>query len=269
MTRTQIMAILNVTPDSFSDGGQLQGMDVVLKAAENALKAGVDILDIGGESTRPGAQEVSADAELQRVLPVIEAIQQRFPEARLSVDTRKAKVAEQAVQAGACIINDVSGLQFDPEMVNIVARTGSQLVLMHSQGTPEHMQRAPFYPNGVIEDVISFFARQIQMAEVAGIAKSRIIIDPGFGFGKTLVHNLSLLKHLAQFKQLGCPILVGTSRKSFLTLGDGSISPGKREALTAASLALAIERGATYVRVHDVAVQAPIVRLIEATRQAE
>lgn len=266
--QTQIMAILNVTPDSFSDGGNLQSVDVVLSAAEKALRAGADILDIGGESTRPGAKTVPADIELQRVLPAVEAIRQRFPDARISVDTRKAQVAELAVQAGASIINDVSGLQFDAEMLNVLARTKAQLVLMHSQGTPEEMQRNPAYPAGVVDEVMAFFTRQIQAVERAGIAKGRIILDPGFGFGKTLAHNLSLLKHLGRFQELGCPVLVGTSRKSFLTLGS-DISPSEREALTEVSLALAIERGAAYVRVHDVVAQAPAVRLIEAFLQAD
>jgi dihydropteroate synthase len=267
--RTQIMAILNVTPDSFSDGGRLSHVDAILAAAEAALDAGADILDIGGESTRPGAKAVSVDVELKRVLPAIEAIRQRFSQARISVDTRKAKVAELALQAGASIVNDVSGLQFDCRMLSVLQRFDAQLVLMHSQGTPEDMQRNPVYPGGVVEAVFDFFTGQLQTLEAAGIAKSRVILDPGFGFGKTLGHNLSLLKHLARFQELGCPVLVGTSRKSFLTLGGSDIPPAEREALTAASLALAIERGAAYVRVHNVAMLAPVVRLSSAVLQAD
>lgn len=265
---TKIMAILNVTPDSFSDGGLLEGLDVVLRAAEQALNAGADILDIGGESTRPGAVEIPAEEECQRVLPVIEAIHTRFPEATLSIDTRKALVAEQAVAAGARIINDVSGLQFDENMLNVVAQTGTTLVLMHSQGIPETMQQDPSYPNGVVEAVYQFFTQQLAKIEAVGVAREKIILDPGFGFGKTLQHNLTLLNQLAKFQSLGCPILVGSSRKSFLTLGDSSIQPHEREALTAASLALAIERGTGYVRVHDVVTQAPVVRLIDAVLKA-
>ncbi|HEY9745329.1 MAG TPA: dihydropteroate synthase [Oculatellaceae cyanobacterium] len=267
--RTQIMAILNVTPDSFSDGGTLRNVDAALFAAEAALQAGADILDIGGESTRPGALEVPVELELARVIPVIKKLQAEFPEATLSVDTRKAKVAAEAVQAGAAIINDVSGLQFDPEMLPTVARTEAELVIMHSQGLPENMQNAPHYPNGVVEDVLAFFSRQIEQVRAAGIARERLIIDPGFGFGKTLQHNLSLMKHLNRFKVLGCPILVGTSRKSFLTLGQKDIGVLEREPLTAASLTFAIAHGATYVRIHDVKTQAPVIRLIDALLQAE
>lgn len=265
--KTQIMAILNVTPDSFSDGGQWQSLDAIFHAAEQALNAGADILDIGGESTRPGAREVSLDEELRRVIPVIEGLRERFPKACLSIDTRKAKVAENAVERGVGIINDVSSLQFDSEMIRVFAKSNAQLVLMHSQGTPETMQDNPTYPHGVVEDVMAFFTRQIERIEAVGVAKERIILDPGFGFGKTLQHNLSLLKHFNQFKQLGCPLLVGTSRKSFLTLGS-SMNPLEREALTAASVALAIEQGASYVRVHDIQTQAPVVRFMNAVSQA-
>lgn len=257
------MAILNVTPDSFSDGGRFLGVDAVLRAAETSLQAGASILDIGGESTRPGAIEVPVDEELRRVIPAVEAIHQRFPEATISVDTRKAGVAESAIQAGAAMINDVSGLQFDEALLPVVASSQAKLVLMHSQGTPETMQQAPHYPEGVVQTVLSFFQRKIHLAECAGLGKDRMILDPGFGFGKTIAHNLVLLKHLDDFQVLGCPLLVGLSRKSFLALGS-DIPPIERDGLSAAAMALAMERGAKYIRVHNVKEQALVRDLLEA-----
>lgn len=259
----QIMAILNVTPDSFSDGGRFSGTDAVLQAAEASLNAGASILDIGGESTRPGALEVPVDEELKRVVPVVEAIQEHFPEAVISVDTRKSKVAAAAIQAGAMIINDVSGFQFDETLLPVVASSQAQLVLMHSQGTPQTMQNAPDYPEGVVPSVMKFFQQQMQLGESAGLYKERIILDPGFGFGKTAAHNLALLKHLDVFQTLECPILVGLSRKSFLTLGK-DIPPQERDTLSAAAMTLAIERGARYIRVHNVKEQREVRDFLEA-----
>jgi dihydropteroate synthase len=267
--KTKIMAILNVTPDSFSDGGRLITLDAALRAAEHALLAGASVLDVGGESTRPGASVVDVEAEIERVVPHIEAIHQRFPEAVLSVDTRKAPVAEAAIQAGASWINDVSGLQFDPAMAETVVRHNATLVLMHSQGTPDTMQRDPQYPQGVVSAVLNFFKQQIALAEKAGISRERLILDPGFGFGKTLAHNLDLLRGLDGFQALGLPVLVGTSRKSFLTMGNRDILVDEREALTAVSVAMAVQHGVAYVRVHDVEVHAPVIRLAEALYQRE
>jgi dihydropteroate synthase len=267
--KTRIMAILNVTPDSFSDGGKLCGPDNIVREAEKALAAGAHILDIGGESTRPRAVQVSVDEELQRVAPAIEAIRQRFPQAMISIDTRKAAVAEAAVAAGAGIINDVSGLQFDPAMARTAARLGTELVIMHSQGTPETMQDNPHYPMGVVTEVKAFFERQIALAIQAGVCRERIILDPGFGFGKTRAHNLALLHELEGLQDLKLPILVGASRKSFLAMGDPAITADKREVLTAAAMALAIQKGAAMVRVHDVEAQAPVVRLVEGILRAE
>ncbi|HEY9688178.1 MAG TPA: dihydropteroate synthase [Coleofasciculaceae cyanobacterium] len=268
--KTKIMAILNVTPDSFSDGGQLANQDILLQAAAQALTAGADILDIGGESTRPGAEAISEEEELARVVPSIEAIRKHFPEAVISIDTRKSAVAEAALQVGASIINDVSGLQYDPEIATVAALHAARLILMHSQGTPETMQINPAYPTGVIPEIKAFFARQIERAVAAGVRREHMILDPGFGFGKTLQHNLELLHYISDFSDFGLPLLAGTSRKSFLTLGDKEIAASEREALTAATLALAIQGGAGMVRVHDARAQAPVVRMIDAvlnTRQ--
>lgn len=277
--RTAMMAILNITPDSFSDGGQLfneglfgedfnKSVDHILLSAQLALEAGADILDIGGESTRPGAQPVSTDDELCRVIPVIKALKQVFPDAVLSIDTRKAQVARAAVEAGASIINDVSGLQFDGAMASTAAEAAkthdARLVIMHAQGTPETMQQHPDYPRGVVTEVMNFFSQQTQLAKDAGVPAENIILDPGFGFGKTIDHNLELLKELKLFKALGYPILAGTSRKSFLTLGKSDIiAPAERDTLTAASLMSAIENGADLVRIHNVPALAPVVGLAD------
>jgi dihydropteroate synthase len=262
--KTKIMAILNVTPDSFSDGGRLDTVADALRAAEHALAVGAHILDIGGESTRPGAETIDSQAEIQRVAPAIAAIRRRFPQALLSVDTRKAVVAKAALQAGANWINDVSGLQYDSGMAQVVADNGATLVLMHSQGTPQTMQSNPQYPEGVVASVFAFLQQQIAVALQAGIPPERLVLDPGFGFGKTVAHNLALLRNLDVFQSLGLPLLVGTSRKSFLTMGHRDITVDEREALTAVSLAWAVQKGAAYVRLHDVETQAPVIRLAEA-----
>jgi dihydropteroate synthase len=279
--KVRMMAVLNVTPDSFSDGGRFSDRDAVLRAAEMALECGADILDIGGESTRPGAVAVSPEEELARVVPIIAAIHHAFPEALISVDTHKASVAEAALQAGARMVNDVSGLTgfkgkaSNPssekpfsEMASVIARHQAWLVLMHSQGAPEVMQRDPSYPHGVIPEIQAFFERQTALAVRQGVARERMILDPGFGFGKTVAHNLTLLARLGDFRALGFPLMAGTSRKSFLTLGRKDLPVAEREALTAASLAIAIQQGARYVRVHDIATQAPVVRLAEALLEA-
>jgi dihydropteroate synthase len=263
--KTQIMAIINVTPDSFSDGGVHNNVESALCAAETAIRSGADILDVGGESTRPGAGEVPTSEELQRVLPVIQALKSSFPDVPISIDTRKSVVAHAAVQAGASIINDVSGLQSDPKLAAITAAAHARLVIMHSQGTPEVMQKNPHYPNGLIQEIQLFFERQIALAVQAGVARERIILDPGFGFGKTLDHNLELLHNLHRFLDFNLPILVGTSRKSFLTLGQPHFPPNQREALTAASLALAIQGGATMIRIHDTEIQTPVIRFVDAS----
>lgn len=261
---TLVMAVLNRTPDSFSDGGKLQELHALLAAAETALAAGADILDIGGESTRPGAGEIGIEEEMARVLPAIKALAQRFPEALLSIDTRKAVVAQAAVEAGACMINDVSGLQYDPAMAEVAAKSGAFLVLMHAQGTPETMQQNPTYRD-VVEEVSQFLRQQAQKSQAAGVRESHILVDPGFGFGKTLEHNLTLLAQLERFQSLGYPLLVGTSRKSFLAMNNTALGPQEREALTATSLALALAGGARVVRIHDAQTQVPVVRLLDAT----
>ncbi len=265
----EILAILNLTPDSFSDGGQINSSQVLLQKAEEALNAGATILDIGGESTRPGAGEVSVEEERARVLPAIQQIRHAFPEVKISIDTRKVDVAQSAFEAGACILNDVSGLQLDGEAkLALIKKHHATLILMHSQGNPQTMQNAPHYQD-VVLDVLAFLEKQTQWALSEGIQPEQIVWDPGIGFGKTLAHNLTLMAQLGKFTQKGYPVLIGTSRKRFLTLNQTDILPPEaREALTAVSHAQALNQGVTWFRLHDVQTQVPALKLAQALSQA-
>jgi dihydropteroate synthase len=267
--RTLIMGVLNVTPDSFSDGGKFLGADLAVEYAREMARGGADIIDVGGESTRPGAAPVSAEEEMLRVLPVIE----RLRDVVVSVDTTKAVVAEQALAAGARIVNDISALRFDSRMVEVVRDAGAGVVLMHMQGTPQTMQENPHYDD-VIAEVRSFLAERVAFAESHGLKKSQIAVDPGIGFGKTVAHNLQMLARLGEFGLLGCPLLVGTSRKSFIGKLLGQREAGRRPGMdgrlwgTAATVAWAVAQGARIVRVHDVAEMTDVVRMVEAVKQA-
>jgi len=250
--RTFVMGVVNVTPDSFSDGGRHLERDIAVRHALSLAEAGADLVDIGGESTRPGAGEIPVQVELERVLPVIEAVH-AASDVPLSIDTRKAEVARAALRAGAALVNDVSGLGHDPALAGVVAGAGAALALMHIQGTPETMQVDPRYDD-VVAEVIAFLADRIARAVAAGVARDRIWVDPGIGFGKTVGHNLFLLRHLAQLRILGAPVLVGTSRKRFLGALTGGKPPDERLPGTLASVAaVAALHGADVVRVHDVA----------------
>jgi len=261
--RTLVMGILNATPDSFYDGGRYTTLEAALARAEQMLAEGADILDIGGESTRPGSDPVPEDEELRRVVPLIEAIHIRHPNAILSVDTTKSRVAELALQAGACIVNDISGMTFDPHMPAVVARAGALVVLMHIKGTPKTMQQNPTY-HDVVAEVRATLESHTRRALQAGIPREHIWIDPGIGFGKTVAHNLKLLRGLPQLKALGYPVLVGTSRKSFIGhLLDG-LPPEERLEGTLATLALAVAWGADVVRVHDVQAAVRAVKIADA-----
>jgi dihydropteroate synthase len=244
----QVMGVVNVTPDSFSDGGQFLDAGLAIAHGRELLGEGADILDIGGESTRPGAEAVGADEEIARVLPVIEAL--AGDGARVSIDTSKAEVASRALDAGATIVNDVTALG-DPEMGGLVADRGAALVLMHMQGSPRTMQEDPTYAD-VVDDVKAFLAERVQRAVAAGVKEERIWVDPGIGFGKTVDHNLELLRRLGELGGLGRPILVGTSRKSFLGRLTGA-PVGERLGGTIATCVLAVANGAAALRVHDVA----------------
>lgn len=249
--RPLVMGVLNVTPDSFSDGGRLTGVANVVDAAARQLAAGADLLDIGAESTRPGAETVPVAAEIERLIPALEALAARF-DVPLSADTRKSAVARAAVAAGATVWNDVSALTFDDDSLSVAAELAVPVVLMHAQGTPQTMQTAPAYQD-VVTDVLGYLVARIGACVRAGIPRSQLLVDPGIGFGKTLEHNLALMAALPRFAALGLPVLVGASRKSFIgridpTAGD----PGDRLGGSLAAALLALKSGAAIVRVHDV-----------------
>ena len=275
------MGILNVTPDSFSDGGQHLDVARAVARARQMLAEGADLIDVGGESTRPGAPAVSSTEELRRVLPVIEQLVQELegappgapnggavrPEPHppiLAIDTTKAVIAARALAAGARIVNDISALQQDPEMLSVVRESGAGVVLMHRQGTPATMQQNPHYSD-VVREVQEFLAERIEFALAGGVQKTQIAVDPGFGFGKSMEHNRQLLAGLEQLRSLGCPILVGASRKSFIgQLLNRPISERLPGSLAVA--AWAVVHGARIVRTHDVAATVDVVRLIAAVQ---
>ena len=257
----QIMGILNVTPDSFSDGGRWQTEDTLAARIDLLLAEGADLIDIGGESTRPFAQPVGEAEELARVLPAVRAVRGRST-VPVSVDTTKATVARAALEEGADLINDVSALRHDPAMVTVVRDSGCRVVVMHRLGTPGDMQLAPHYED-VVAEINRFLAGRIAWLEEQGVDRSRVIVDPGLGFGKTLEHNLDILRNVAAFKQHGCPLLIGHSRKSFLgRLLDLSVA--ERDPATAMVSALLTGRGVDILRVHDVRASRQAVLLAEA-----
>ena len=257
----RLMGIVNVTPDSFSDGGEFLDPAAAISQAGKLVGEGADILDVGGESTRPGAEPVSAEEELRRVLPVLEGISAgSWPgdAPQVSIDTSKAAVARAAIAAGASLVNDVTALRGDPLMAELIAESGAECCLMHMLGEPRTMQREPHYED-VVDDVRAFLEQRLSFAVAAGIPEERIMLDPGIGFGKTTVHNLTLLRRLEELTTLGRPLVVGTSRKSFLGRlqadGRGEGEPAgidRRLAGTIATNVLALERGGSIFRVHDV-----------------
>lgn len=248
--RTYLMGVLNVTPDSFSDGGEFDSLSTALAQAQRLVEAGADIIDIGGQSTRPGAEQVSLEEELNRVVPVIEALRSVL-NAVISVDTTRALVAKTAVEAGADIVNDISGGTFDPNMFPVVAKLGVPIVLMHIRGTPETMQNLTDYQD-LIAEIYQFLERQITVAVAAGIERSRLIIDPGIGFAKTSEQNLEILRQLPKLHSLDVPMLVGPSRKSFIGRILNQPQPKARVWGTAAACCAAIAGSADILRVHDV-----------------
>ncbi len=248
--RVRVMGVLNVTPDSFSDGGRFLDVDAALRQAERLIAGGAHLLDVGGESTRPGSDPVPAEVQRARVVPVIEAVTRRF-EAPVSVDTTSAEVAAAALDAGAAIVNDISAFRFDPAMLALLARTGAPAFAMHTLAEPRVMQRDPRYGD-VVAEVKQHLAQRVEACRAAGVSPAQIGLDPGIGFGKTVAHNLALLRELPQLVALGHPVLVGTSRKGFLGALTGR-AVGERLAATAASVAASVVLGAHVVRVHDVA----------------
>ena len=247
--RVLILGILNITPDSFSDGGLYLNPKKAFDKAIKLLNDGCDIIDIGGESSRPGSTPISSQEEIDRIIPVIEKIKNEV-KCLISVDTYKADVASEAIKYGANIINDITGLSHDPDMIELVVKNNTPAVLMHMQGNPKYMQRNPFYHN-VIDDISTFFSKQIRKLDKKGFPLDKIILDPGIGFGKTLQHNLKILKNIDIICNLGCHTLIGTSRKSFI--GDIlNCPPEKRLEGTISSNLFAITQGVKIIRVHDV-----------------
>ncbi|CAH0216495.1 Dihydropteroate synthase [Erwinia aphidicola] len=264
LSHPHVMGILNVTPDSFSDGGKHNELIQALTHANEMINAGATIIDVGGESTRPGAADVSVEQELERVIPVVEAIAQRF-EVWISVDTSKPEVIRESARVGAHIINDIRSLQ-EPGALAAAAETGLPVCLMHMQGEPKTMQQSPQY-HDVLRDVDQFFVEHIARCEAAGIKKSQLLLDPGFGFGKNLSHNYQLLAHLADYHRFGLPLLVGMSRKSMI--GQLlNVGPSQRLTGSLACAVIAAMQGAHILRVHDVKETVEAMRVVEATQSA-
>ncbi len=263
--RTLVMGVLNVTPDSFSDGGKFYAEEQAMQHAVQMEGAGADLIDVGAESTRPGSEEISIEAELRRVLPVLGGLR-RLLKIPISIDTQKAEVAEAALDAGAQIINDISGLKNDPQIAEVAARRRVPLILMHMRGEPRTMQKGPF-AHDVMKDVMQGLRKSVILARKAGVPKSQIILDPGIGFGKSYAQNYELLQKLPQLAKLGYPLLVGTSRKAFLgaTLSrDGKPAPPEERIWgTGATVTASILNGAHIVRVHDVAEMVQVARVAD------
>ena len=260
-SRTLLMGILNVTPDSFSDGGRFFEFESALRQARNLISAGADILDLGGESTRPYSESAPVDEELRRVIPLIEAVR-RESAIPISIDTTKAEVARQAIEAGADIINDVSALQFDGSMAEVAARCGAPVILMHMQGTPRSMQEAPTYTS-LFSEIITFLEERIQYAVSRGVSREQIVVDPGIGFGKTVSHNLRLVQRLELFHCLDRPVLLGASRKRFIgAILDRDVT--ERETGAAVVHSFAIAAGVHILRVHDVALHRQVALMGDA-----
>ncbi len=260
--RTLVMGILNVTPDSFSDGGKFLNMDAAIARALAIERAGADLIDIGGESTRPGSEPIAAEEELRRVIPVIESLRGRL-KIPISIDTMKPEVAEAAAAAGAEILNDVSGLRAGSGMAEIARRRKLPLILMHMRGEPRTMQQQPFARN-VLRDVTSGLHRSLATARRAGVPKSQIVLDPGLGFGKSTEQDFELLAHLPDLARLGCPLLIGASRKKFIGRVLGGVPSSERVWGTAATVCAAISGGAHIVRVHDVTEMVQVARVTDA-----
>ena len=263
---TLVMGIVNVTPDSFSDGGEFYSSKDAIAHASKLINEGADIIDIGGESTRPGATEISSSDELKRVIPVIQGIRSNNPDILISIDTTKAIVAKEAVEVGANIINDVSGLSFDSQMPMTVASLNVPIIIMHMKGNPRNMQKNPEYKD-IIDEILNYFKERIKIATKAGIDREMIILDPGIGFGKTVEHNFQILSKLNKFNKLELPLLIGPSRKSFIGL-TLNLSPEDRVDGTAATVAIGVNNGARIVRVHDVEKMKRVVIITDRIRNA-
>ena len=261
---TLVMGIVNVTPDSFSDGGKFFSPEDAISHASKLIRQGADIIDIGGESTRPGAEQISESEELRRVIPVIEKIRFENPKKLISIDTTKASVAKHAIEVGADIINDVSGLSFDNNMIDIVARFNTPVIIMHMKGNPQNMQLNPEYKD-IVNEILDFFKKKIKIAIQSGINRKLIILDPGIGFGKTVEHNFELLSRLNELNVLELPIMIGPSRKSFIGI-TLDLPPEDRIEGTAAAVSAGVMNGASIVRVHDVKSMKRVIKIIDKIR---
>jgi dihydropteroate synthase len=260
--RTLVMGIVNVTPDSFSDGGMFDDAEAAVKHGLQLLEEGADVLDVGGESTRPGSDAVGEDEERARVLPVVEGLRREAPEALLSVDTRKATVARDALAAGADVVNDI-GAGSNPGMFDVVASARAGMILMHMRGEPKTMQADPHYDD-VVAEVREFLAERLEAANAAGIGRDHLCIDPGIGFGKTLEHNLALLRLIGSFRELGAPVLVGVSRKRFIGELSGADDPAGRLEGSVGAAVWCASQGVEMVRVHDVGATVRALRVVDA-----
>jgi dihydropteroate synthase len=260
--RTLVMGIVNVTPDSFSDGGMFDDVEAAVKHGLQLLEEGADVLDVGGESTRPGSDPVDEEEERARVLPVIEGLRREAPEALLSVDTRKAAVAREALAAGADVVNDI-GAASDPDMFGVVGSAGAGMVLMHIRGEPKTMQAEPHYDD-VVAEVRGFLASRLEAAVAAGIGRDHLCVDPGIGFGKNLAHNLALLRSIGAFGDLGVPVLVGASRKRFVGELSDADDPADRLEGSIAAAVWCASQGVEIVRVHDVGATVRALRVVDA-----
>jgi dihydropteroate synthase len=264
--RPLLMAILNITPDSFFDGGKHATTDAALRRCEEMLSEGADIIDVGGESTRPGAESVSQEDELDRVLPVIAAITKRF-DCPVSIDTLKSGVAREALETGASIINDVSAMTFDPRMLEVPQSFGAAVVLNHMRGAPTTMQQKPEYGD-VVQEVRDFLFERVRILASFGLSKDRIAVDPGIGFGKRLEDNRALIEHLELFDSIGCPVLLGHSRKSFIGKTTGLEKSDRLQPSVAIAVYAAL-KGASILRVHDVKATGEALRMVESIREGD
>ena len=265
-SRTHIMGVLNITPDSFSDGGLYFDKESAVRHAHFLIESGADIIDIGGESTRPGSAALPLEEELRRTVPVIQAVA-KLVNIPVSIDTYKSEVARRALDAGASMVNDISGLRFDQGMPKVIAEYGVPVIVMHIKGTPKDMQRHPVY-EALIPEIMDYFRASIRLAADYGVPESRIIVDPGIGFGKNLDHNLAIIRNLREFTMLGRPVAIGVSRKSFIGKILGGVPPASRVEGTAAAVTASILNGANIVRVHDVGQMAKVVWVADAIKRA-
>jgi len=263
--KTYIMGILNVTPDSFSDGGLYFDRTKAIKRAFQIIEEGADMIDIGGESTRPGSEPITIDEELRRTIPVIEVLAGNI-KIPISIDTYKSEVAKKALDAGASMVNDISGLRFDPLMADVVSMYGVPVVVMHIKGTPRDMQQNPVY-EALIPEIMDYLRTSIHIAEQSGIPGDRIIVDPGIGFGKTFDHNLEIINNLQEFTLLEKPILIGPSRKAFIGKILGDVPAQERIEGTIAAVAICVMKGANIVRVHDIREIAKVVKVVDAIKR--